>query len=283
MMERERLEELMSLYALGILQGDELKEAERLINSGSPEALALLGEYDKVVSMMSYSTPGVEPDPALKKKLLSDFKNTLKSQSDHEIKEAPVPLWERIRPLWLGLGGAALAAAVLVLFISNLSLRDNLNDRSTMISELKERISSQEEELGSLRETLVVEKEELAKLEDLARFLNDPDVVIVKLRDTSPAYDPVGRVHWDKPDNEALFVSLNLPPAPSGKIYQWWIVADGTPKSAGIFKVDSEGKSLIKIGSLSDFGNIQNFLLTLEPEGGAESPTGDRFLMGDSI
>jgi len=259
MTEQERIEELISLYALGILEGEELKEAERLINSGSPEALSLLGEYNKVVSMMSYATPGVAPDPALKKKLISDFKNTLKSQSDHEIKEAPVPLWERIRPLWLGLGGAVAAAAVLVLFISNLSLRDNLNDRSTMISELNERISLQEEELGSLRETLEVEKEEfavleteLAKLEDLARFLHDPDVVIVKLRDTSPAYDPVGRVHWDKPDNEALFVSLNLPPAPSGKTYQWWVVADGTPKSAGIFKVGKDGKSLMKIGSLED-------------------------------
>jgi len=283
MTEQERIEELISLYALGILRGDELREAERFIHEGSPEAISLLGEYRKVVSMMSYSTPGVEPDPALKKKLISDFKNTLKPKAGHKVKEAPTPLWEKIRPLWLGLGGAVLAAAILVLFISNLSLRGDLRDRSTMISGLNERISSQEQELNSLRKTLATEKDKLAKLEDLASFLNDPDVVIVKLKDTSPVYDPVGRVHWDKADDDALFVSLNLPQAPSGKTYQWWVVADGTPKSAGIFKVDSEGKSLMKIGELSDFGHIQRFILTLEPEGGAKSPSGDVLLKGESI
>lgn len=276
MMEQDRIEELMSLYALGILRGDELSEAERLINSGSPEALSLLGEYKRVVSMMSYSTPGVDPDPALKDKLLSDFKNTLKSESDHGRKEAPAPIWEGIRPLWFGIGGAIAAAAILVLVISNISLRDNLNDRSTLISELNERITIQEEELASL-------EGEIAQNEELVRFLHDPDVVIVKLADTHPVHDPGGRVHWDKDDDEALFVSYNLPETPSGKTYQWWVVADGTPKSAGIFKVGSDGKSLMKIGELSDFGDIQNFILTMEPEGGAKSPSAERLLIGDSI
>ncbi len=174
-------------------------------------------------------------------------------------------------------GGAAVAAAaILVLFISNISLRGNLNDRTTMISELNERISLQEQELEAL-------EAEIAGHQELTRFLHDPDVVIVKLTDSHPVHDPGGRVHWDKEDHEALLVSYDLPAAPAGKTYQWWIVADDPPKSAGIFKVDSDGKSLIKIGKLSDFGNIQNFILTLEPEGGAESPTGERLLVGDSI
>jgi len=270
------MEELISLYALGILEGEELIEAKQLISTGSPETLSLLSEYDKVVSMMSYATPHVLPDPALKKKLLSDFKNTLKSQAARKVKESSPSLLERIRPLWLGLGGAITAAAVLVLVISNISLRNNLNDSSTMISELNEQISLQEQELASL-------EVELTQNEELVRFLHDPDVVIVKLADTHPVYDPGGRVHWDKDDDEALFVSYDLPETPSGKSYQWWVVADGTPKSAGVFKVGSDGTSLMKIGELSDFGHIQKFILTMEPEGGAQSPSAERMLIGDSI
>lgn len=277
MAQQDRIEELISLYALGVLEGEELVEAERLINTGSPEALSMLRDYKKVVSMMSYATPGVLPDPALKKKLISDLQNTLKSQAEHhKAKETYPSLLERIRPLWLGLGGAVAAAAVLVLLISNISLRDNLNDKSNMVAGLQERITLQEQKLAAL-------EAELAQNEELVRFLHDPDVVIVKLADTHPVYDPGGRVHWDKDDDEALFVSYNLPETPSGKSYQWWVVADGTPKSAGVFKVDQDGKSLMKIGELSDFGNIQNFILTMEPEGGAKNPSTERLLIGDSI
>lgn len=277
MAQQDRIEELISLYALGVLEGEELVEAERLINTGSPEALSMLRDYKKVVSMMSYATPGVVPDPALKKKLISDLQNTLKSQAaHHKAKETYPSLLERIRPFWLGLGGAVAAAAILVLVISNISLRDNLNDKSNMVAGLQERITLQEQKLAAL-------EGELAQNEELVRFLHDPDVVIVKLADTHPVYDPGGRVHWDKDDDEALFVTYNLPQTPSNKSYQWWVVADGTPKSAGVFKVDQDGKSLMKIGELSDFGNIQKFILTMEPEGGAKNPSTERLLIGDSI
>ncbi len=273
MTELERMEELISLYALGILEGEELTEAERLISAGSSETLSMLRDYERVVSMMSYATPGVAPDPALKKKLLSDLKQGL---SAYKVKETPPSLLDRIRPLWLGLGGAVAAAAILVLVISNISLRNNLNDSSTLIAGLEERVTLQQQELQSL-------EGELAQNEELVSFLQDPDVVVVKLSDTHPVHDPGGRVHWDKGDDEALFVSYNLPETPSGKSYQWWVVADDTPRSAGVFKVGPDGTSLMKIGELSDFGNIQNFILTMEPEGGAESPSSERLLIADSL
>ena len=290
MTEQERIEELISLYALGVLEGEELKEAEELINEGSPEVLSLLNDYEKVVSMMSYSTPAVAPDPSLRKRLLSELKQGLDTQRESAVESHGPSFWDRIQPMWLTIGGAVAAAVILILFVSNLSLRGGLNDRASMIAELKERITSQEQEIESLKGVILEDDKRLAALEaeiasqeELVSFLHDPDVVIVKLTDTHPVHNPGGRVHWDKDDNDALFVSYNLPEAPEGKTYQWWVVADGTPKNAGIFKIDPDGKSFHKIGSLSDFGNIQKFLLTLEPEGGAESPSQETLLIGESI
>lgn len=252
----------MSLYALGVLEGDELKEAENLLNSGSPEALNMLSEYKEVVSMMSYATSGVMPDPSLKKKLVSDLKLAHDKHSGSTVKEPLGSLWDRISGAWIGLGGAVAAAAIVALVITNISLRNDLNKTENMVAEL---------------ETELLENEELVS------FLHDPDVVIVKLSDTHPVHNAGGRVHWDKDDNEALFVSYNLPETPAGKQYHWWVVADDTPKSAGVFKVGPDGKSLVRIGSLSDFGDIQKFILTMEPEGGAERPSEVALLTGESI
>lgn len=252
----------MSLYALGVLEGDELKEAENLINSGSPEALSMLSEYKEVVSIMSYATPGALPDPSLKKKLISDLKLAHEAHSRSEQKEVRTSFWDRISGAWIGLGGAVAAAAIVALVITNISLRNDLNESANMVAELEAELSANEE---------------------LVSFLHDPDVVIVKLSDTHPVHNAGGRVHWDKDDNEALFVSYNLPETPAGKQYQWWVVADDTPKSAGVFKVGPDGTSLVRIGSLSDFGNIEKFILTLESEGGVERPSEVALLTGESI
>lgn len=290
MTEQDRLEELISLYALGVLEGEELKEAELIVGSESPEALELLRDYENVVSMMSFATPGALPDPSLKKKLLEEISGKRATAHKPHRENTPLPLWKRFEHMWLGLGGAVAALLIIALFISNMSLREKAGGNTALVAELNERLSLQESELETLRESLALEESEqagleteLARLGELSEFLDDPDVVIVKLTDRSPEYDPVGRVHWDKADNKALLVSHNLPDAPEGKTYQWWVMADDAPKSAGVFKVGPDGTSLIKIGSLEDFGRIQDFVLTLEPEGGSERPTGDMLLSGGSI
>lgn len=276
MTELERIEELMSLYALGVLEGEELKEAEGLIEGKTPEALSMLDEYRELVSMMSYSTPGVAPDPALKKKLISDLKSAQKNLSAGSVKNDEGSFWDKIGSMWVGLGGLAAAAVIAALVINTLSLREELSDSGTRIAGLMEQIASQEKELEAVHL-------QLAKDKELISFLQDPGVVVVKLTDSHPIYDPGGRVHWDKQDDEALLVGYNLPETPSGKSYQWWIVGDGRPKSAGIFKVGPEGTNLIRIGSISDFGKIQKFMLTLEKQGGSESPSNEVLLTGDSI
>ncbi len=89
MKDRQELEELISAYALGALDGEELKEAEEIIASGSADALELLREYQDVTSNLSYASKGVMPEPALKKKVLTEILGT---------RELPVP--ETSPPFW---------------------------------------------------------------------------------------------------------------------------------------------------------------------------------------
>ncbi len=286
MTDKSRLEELIPLYALGVLEGEELREAESLLES--PEGKRLLREYENVMSLLPYAARGASPAPELRKKLLAEIRKTAPVRSEEPVR---VPFLERYFTLWFGLGGALAAAVIVFLFVWNLSLRGTLNDQRTLVAELDERVSSQQDEIKSLENLLAKKDNEiggletkLASLEEITEFMEDPNIVLVRLENKNPEIRAAGRVLWDKDEHDALFYSLNLPVPPPGKTYQWWVVADGTTKSVGIFRADSDGNSVVKVDSLKKYGeNIENFRLTLEPEGGANTPGGKTLLAGESI
>jgi anti-sigma-K factor RskA len=79
-----------------------------------------------------------------------------------------------------------------------------------------------------------------------------------------------------------MFYALELPEAPQGKTYQLWAIADGEPKSAGVFSVDEKGNYVHVIKSLKDIGNVSAFAVSVEPAGGVTLPTGKIVLMGET-
>ncbi|MEQ9619718.1 MAG: anti-sigma factor [Deltaproteobacteria bacterium] len=285
MTDKSRMDELIPLYALGVLEGEELREAESLLDT--PRGRELLREYEEVNSLLPYAAKGIFPSPELRKKLLAEIK---KSHAGQRAKSR-VPFFGKLQPLLFGLGGAVAAAAIVFLLVWNLSLRGTLNDQRALVGELNERVTVQQGEIKTLNNLLALKESEvgsletkLASLEEITEFMEDPNIVLIALESRKPETEAAGRVLWDRDENDALFYSLNLPVPPPGKTYQWWVVADGDTKSVGVFESDSDGNSVVKIDSLREYGeDIDEFRLTLEPEGGAETPTGTAFLSGQSI
>jgi anti-sigma-K factor RskA len=286
MAENSRLEELIPLYVLGVLDGDELREAERLIREGSPEAKELLRQYENISSLLPYSAEPAMPGPHVRREIMEYARKSALRRTP--VREAGFIV--RLRPFFFGLGGAIAAAVIVFLFVNNLSLRGTLREEKAVVGELRAKVSGQEEEIKSLR-NLLAEKEgmvggleaKLASLEDITEFMEDPEIVLIRMERARPEIRAAGRVLWDTEENDALLYCLDLPEAPPGKTYQWWVVVDGVPKSVGTFHVDSEGNSVIKIDSLKKYGNIKQFLVTIEPDGGAKKPTGSELLRGQSI
>ena len=288
MAEITRLEELIPLYALGVLEGDENREAERLIKEGSPEARELMRQYGDVTSLLPYSAGGAAPDPRVRREILEYARNSAR-------RRRPVQsggFMEGLRPFFFGLGGALAAGVIVFLFVNNLSLRGTLREEKAAVGDLSAKVSGQDEEIKSLK-NLLADKEgmvgglqaKLASLEELTEFMKDQEIVLIKMERTKPEIKAAGRVLWDTRENDALLYSLDLPKVPPGKTYQWWVIVNGVPKSVGTFQVDSGGDSVIKIDSLRKFGDgkIQRFLVTIEPAGGAQKPTGSALLRGQSI
>lgn len=286
MAENTRLEELIPLYALGVLEGDELREAERLIREGSPHARELLRQYENVTSLLPYSAGEAAPDPRVRREILEYARKSALRRRPAEAGG----FMERLRPFFFGLSGALAAGVIVFLFVNNLSLRGTLREENVVVDELTAKVSGQGEEIKSLK-NLLAEKEgmvgglqaKLASLEEITEFMEDQEIVLIRMERTKPEIRAAGRVLLDTVENDALLYCLDLPKAPAGKIYQWWVIADGVPKSVGTFHVDSEGDSVIMIDSLKKFGNVEKFLVTIEPDGGAQKPSGSELLRGHSI
>lgn len=87
------------------------------------------------------------------------------------------------------------------------------------------------------------------------------------------AYDQEGR---------AILMAKGLPPPPAGKAYQLWFIAGGKPMPGRVFITDASGAVTLKDQIPPQARNAAVFAITLEPEKGVESPTGEMYLISSS-
>ena len=81
-----------------------------------------------------------------------------------------------------------------------------------------------------------------------------------------------------------LFSAAGLPPPPPGHAYQLWFVSNDAPISGGTLTVDDSGRIATSVTPPLRNGTgripLVALAVTLEPEEGAEAPTGEVYLLG---
>jgi anti-sigma-K factor RskA len=72
-----------------------------------------------------------------------------------------------------------------------------------------------------------------------------------------------------------VFVATHMEPVPFGKTYELWLLpADGTnPMPAGTFRPDSQGRASVMMPQLPKGVAAKGFGVTIENEGGSDTPT----------
>ena len=266
----ERIQELITAYSLGALEGDDLREIEEFKKNNPAEFNELLMESENAFSQLNYVVKGTMPDPALKNKLLGE----IREESKRSEPVSAVSFWHRIQPLWLNLGTAVAAIVIVALVTYNFLLSGQLESKQAQVANLQNQIAATQTEIENMSEQSMLNKQMIA-------FLEDPSVVIINLVNTQPDLTAVGRVLWNTKDDQAMFYGINLPQPPEGKTYQLRAIGSGDPKSAGIFNVDTAGKNVLMLKSLNDLGQIKQFAVSLEPAGGVPLPTGKIYLSGE--
>jgi len=107
-----------------------------------------------------------------------------------------------------------------------------------------------------------------------------PDVARVELAGQPAAPSASARAFWSR-SRGLVINATNLPPLPAGRTYQLWVLtAQPAPISAGLLKPDAGGRASAMFNTPPDIPQPTAMAVTIEPEGGVASPTGDKYLVG---
>ena len=116
------------------------------------------------------------------------------------------------------------------------------------------------------------------RLRGQADVLSAADVTTVVLEAQPSSEGATGRVFLS-PTQGAVITASNVPQLPPGRTYQVWFVTPPDPVSVGLVRVDPSGRISASLEPPSDARPIA-IAITMEPEGGAEEPSGDVVLLG---
>ncbi|MHB1843616.1 MAG: anti-sigma factor domain-containing protein [Deltaproteobacteria bacterium] len=255
----------LSALALSALEPDERAECERHLagpgpHEGCREAFALA---ERTLSMLASSLPPVAPRPLVWDAI--------------EEAIAPPARPEPIRWLpWLGWLSAAAMAAMLLwgqgLLLHARAERDQVAVALAAAQGTTTALRQCEHELEQARGDLGAREAALA-------LLAAPETELVPLGAqggapyrASALYNPAQR--------RAVVLASALSPQP-GKDYELWVIRGGAKLPAGLFHPGAGGSALIAIDSkLLAQGAPDALAVTVEPTGGAPSPTGPNVLVG---
>jgi anti-sigma-K factor RskA len=266
-MSHEKLLELCSIYALGALDGEELREFEAHLKTGCPLCGQQIQEFGETVASIPEALPDVKPSPDLKDRLMARLDQSNRGVVDFKPTVKALPGKARSGSGWLPWACAVAAGLALVVSLTRVS---SLNRG---LAEQQERLNQQLEQLKTFQRLLSNEKE-------VTQFIAKPGVQVTPMAGTDKSPQAAGKILWSAQEKKALFFASKLPSPPEGKTYQLWIIANNKPFDAGIFSVDPQGNGFLKVPLLSEADKAQKFAVTLEPAGGVPQPTGDMHLLG---
>lgn len=287
---------MAAVHALGALDTADAREFETHLKTCA-ECRAELESWRDVAAEFAYAAPAREPSAGLRSRLLESVRAEGKRQGsspeaeEDDLKdlsaqsEPPrtasniVPLKKPVRRLTRTaprIFAIAASVAFVALIISLVLLWNRYNSMRHEMARLSDRLNQSQEELALERETLADER----AAKDL---FSAPDTHFANLSGTEMAENARARFIFDRKTGRAMLMADGLPPVPEGKAYQLWFISKGKPPMPGhVFMPDARGHTEMRDLVPAEARNANTFAITLEPQGGATSPTGPKYLLSAS-
>jgi anti-sigma-K factor RskA len=255
-----RIEELLPAYALGALDGEDLRELEEHLADGCEECRRQVALWQGDLESLAAEVPPVEPSEVTRARVLR--------------LAGGAPAATPRRTSWLA---AAAAAVLLALALWGLLGQARMEREVRGLEAERDRLRQQVEvlsrEVGRMRTDV-----QQARLD--LQVIAAPGVQAVTLAGLGPSPRAKGRTYVNPSTRDALFYAFDLPALPADKTYQLWFIAADKPVSAGVFAVDPRGAASLRVERVADLPQIQAWAVTIEPRGGVPQPTGAMVLKG---
>lgn len=259
--------ELLDEFALGALEGEELRAVEQHVET-CPECQKVVSEARARFALLALAAPQVDPSPAVKQRLM-------RRVASERAGAAPVPAQverQRRAGFW-NWGVAVLVAAVVALAIATgalISQNHRVNARARVLEAWQAREMVQEKQQAA----------QMARAEAVLDILTSPGTLKVSLVAAQAHPVPQGKAFYN-PAKGLVFYAANLAPLPSNQTYELWLIpSQGNPLKAGIFAADARGNGEVLLPPLPPGLAAKAFAVTIEPAGGEPQPTGKKVLIG---
>ncbi|MGB8593319.1 MAG: anti-sigma factor [Candidatus Acidiferrales bacterium] len=253
-------EEDFDLYALGVLEGQDLEAFESHLAS-CDDCTNKVAEAQGRMALLALAAEPAQPSPGAKETLMrqlsaqAEGREYRRPASEPERASSPGTRWWTV--IWAP-AAAALALATIFLWISNARLSTQIDDQRGQVAEFQR------------------QNEQATVLIDL---VTARDTLFVPLPSSRESHGASARVLYNARLGK-IFYSDTLSAPPSDKSYQLWLIpASGNPISAAILSPEPGSGSRI-VANVPQGISAKAFAVTLEPAGGRPQPTGPKILVG---
>lgn len=279
--------EFTAPYSLGVLDGDDVREFESHLKD-CQVCKRELSAFSQTAGMIPMALPPLTLSPDLKERVMfnAGLAQVTKAYIDAAPETAPAEpsgreeeqgAWEEERPArrkgsgWLAYGLAFAGLVMLVGF-------------SMYVMSLFKTLSSQDAYIATQQAQITRLLSEVDRRDAILKVLGSRRIEIVTMDGLGVNPVGYGKILWDPEKKVAVLQVSNLPPVPTGKDYQLWIIKNQKPVSAGIFAVtnERERESFFQVQPIEvrERSDVDAFAVTLEPKGGVPQPTGEMYLLG---
>ncbi len=248
---------ILELYVYGALTDAQSREVSRVLKE-HPEVRKEVEEIEHALLKLSAAAaPSYDAEA-----LLSSIKGKLGTKSHDTV----ISIERKKETDWVSYIGWA---ATITLLIGLFFVFEDKND-------LREQLNAERARAAKMEQQIADARDDARKTEELLAVLRDKNVSKVPLQGQSVAPGAYAAVYWNKAENKAYVDARDLPEPPRGKVYQVWSLKlePLTPTSIGLLAEFSMDEN--KIFALENANESQAFGITLEPEGGSETPTMDQ-------
>lgn len=240
----------LELYVYGVLPESESAEITRVLRE-HPEIKAEVDEIETALVSLSAGAAPKNPEHLLMS-IMEKISN----------KDRQIPAIGK-RSHWREYAGWA--ASILLLIGMFVLYNEN--------QELERSLRASQIENAQMEERIVEARENTEKTRDLLEVLRDRNIRRVPLPGTETAPEAYAVAYWNEDENTTYIDAQELPEPPRGMVYQVWSLKLNPLAATSIGILEDFTTDRNKIFKLSNENLSEGFGITLEPEGGSETPT----------
>ncbi|MFL6200538.1 MAG: anti-sigma factor domain-containing protein [Thermoanaerobaculia bacterium] len=259
-----RHEELLPAYALGAVDGEDLREMEAHLATGCSECRRQLDLWQGDLEELAASVEPVAPSETARRRI----------QRLAEGGRASAPV--RSRPSGISRWAVLVAAASLLIAVWSGWRQARLGDELERLGAERDRLARQ---VSGLDRQLGLARAEADRMAESLAIIASPGARSIQLAGLGPSPQASGHTFVSPERGKAVFYAFDLPALAPDKTYQLWWIEGGKPVSAGIFNVDERGTGSVRV-ERAPTGATDAWAVTVEPAGGVPAPTGEMVLKG---